>query len=59
MFADRHCRALTRAGHEVRLERAQSMMAEYRITTCTCTSPKLMYCFSGHEAPIALIEIDW
>ena len=50
MSADWHYRAFTRAEHETRLQRAQSLMTENRISACICTSPELIYYFSGYEA---------
>ncbi len=45
-----HYRAFTRTEHEDRLQRAQALMQEQQLAACICTSPELIYYFSGYEA---------
>ncbi len=45
-----HYRAFTREEHLGRLQRAQALMLEQRLAACICTSPELIYYFSGYEA---------
>ena len=43
-------RAFSRTEHEARLQRARALMQENRLAACICTSPELIYYFSGYEA---------
>ena len=43
-------RAFEREEHETRLQRAQALMQESDLSACVCTSPELIYYFSGYEA---------
>ena len=43
-------RAFDREEHEARLRRAQALMQENGLSACICTSPELIYYFSGYEA---------
>jgi Xaa-Pro dipeptidase len=45
-----HYRAFDREEHEARLLRAQALMQENGLSACICTSPELIYYFSGYEA---------
>ena len=45
-----HYRAFTRTEHEDRLQLAQALMQEQQLAACICTSPELIYYFSGYEA---------
>lgn len=43
-------RAFSRPEHEARVARAQSLMNQQSLTACVCTSPELIYYFTGYEA---------
>jgi Xaa-Pro dipeptidase len=45
-----HYRAFSRDEHQARLHRAQVIMQQQQIAACICTSPELIYYFSGYEA---------
>ncbi|MCP4874106.1 MAG: aminopeptidase P family protein, partial [Gammaproteobacteria bacterium] len=45
-----HYRAFTLQEHQSRLKRAQALMHENDIAACICTSPELIYYFSGYDA---------
>ncbi|MCP4289776.1 MAG: hypothetical protein GY792_36045, partial [Gammaproteobacteria bacterium] len=45
-----HYRAFTLQEHQSRLKRAQVLMHENDIAACICTSPELIYYFSGYDA---------
>lgn len=43
-------RAFTREEHEARVTRAQALMKQEGLAACVCTSPELIYYFTGYEA---------
>jgi len=43
-------RAFDRAEHDSRLQRARELMQAEGLAACICTSPELIYYFSGYEA---------
>lgn len=43
-------RAFDQEEHETRIQRAQTLMQETRLEVCICTSPELIYYFTGYEA---------
>jgi Xaa-Pro aminopeptidase len=45
-----HYRAFSRSEHETRVQRARELMRERQLAACICTSPELIYYFSGYEA---------
>lgn len=45
-----HYRAFSLEEHQTRLRRAQDSMQVNRLAACVCTSPELIYYFSGYEA---------
>lgn len=48
--ADWKFQAFSRAEHRSRLDAAQSIMDDARLDACVCTSPELLYYFTGYEA---------
>ncbi len=50
MKASWNYRAFTLEEHQSRLRRAQALMHENDIAACVCTSPELIYYFSGYDA---------
>lgn len=45
-----HYRAFSVEEHERRIARARQLMAESGLAACVCTSPELLYYFTGYEA---------
>jgi Xaa-Pro aminopeptidase len=43
-------RAFTEAEHRLRLERAGALLDHGKLAVCICTSPELLYYFTGYEA---------
>lgn len=45
-----HYRAFSEAEHRTRIERAKAVLDSNRLAGCVCTSPELIYYFTGYEA---------
>jgi len=43
-------RAFSREEHETRVARTQKLMEQQNLAACVCTSPELIYYFTGYEA---------
>ena len=50
MGANWDFRAFTQTEHRIRIKRAQGLLAGAGIEGCVCTSPELIYYFTGYEA---------
>lgn len=50
-----HYRAFSEAEHKQRIDRARSLMLAQGLAGCVCTSPELLYYFTGYEAHTHLV----
>ncbi|MDJ0956807.1 MAG: Xaa-Pro peptidase family protein [Arenicellales bacterium] len=49
-MTDWHYRAFSKVEHNERITRARTLMASKGLAGCICTSPELLYYFTGYEA---------